>query len=211
MGNLAATRRTYYEKALRETVVPLTFFDGVDVEGRKIARVKPTLLNNELSDLTVLILSHNRQNCLLPALQYWEKLAVKTLVLDDSPEAIKFKSPLRHAEYLHIQEPFAKRCQIAASLLNTKYSIVVSDDELCLPSGLKRMIGALEENDDFVSVGGVAIAVWEYGPQISATWPYRGTFRYQNLENSPLERIRRHTGDGKKPISAFFHEQYEQN
>jgi hypothetical protein len=160
--------------------------------------------SRELADLTVVILSHNRQNCLFPALKYWENLGIHTLVLDESPIPLKGFEDFSFSTYLNIDRPFTERCRIASTLLDSKYSIVVSDDELYTPSGLIEMKKALDTSQELISVGGVAMAVWKYGNQISGSWPYKGTFRYENLESNPLNRIKKHTGVGKHPLSAFF-------
>lgn len=157
-----------------------------------------------LQDVTVLILSHNRQNCLLPAIEYWDKLGVRTLVLDESPSALKNVKRLTHVDYFHVEKGFAERCRMASELLDSKYAIVVSDDELYTPSGLVKMKDELDSDPELVSVGGVALAIWRYGPIVAGSWPYKGTFGYENKANTPLERIRIHTGNGVKPHSAFF-------
>jgi len=159
---------------------------------------------NSLADVTVLILSHNRHNCLLPALEYWNDLGMKTLVIDESDISFRNADKFAFVSYHHIQKNFAERCRIASILLKTKYAIVVSDDELYTPSGLLKMKEALDADPKLVSVGGVALAIWKYGPRVAGAWPYRGTFGYENDSNTPLSRIRFHTGNGKKTHSAFF-------
>lgn len=158
----------------------------------------------DLSDITILILTHNRHNCLAPALQYWNEVRIQTLVLDESEKPLKGLEDYPLLRYFHLKEKFAERCKVASEVLETKYTIVVSDDELYTPSGLLRMKETLEEDRRIVSVGGVALAIWEYGPIVAGSWPYRGTFKYRNEGVTPVQRIRTHTGNGKQPHSAFF-------
>jgi len=159
---------------------------------------------NLLSDVTVLILSHNRHNCLLPALEYWNNSGVNVVVLDESEKPLEEAGNFPSVRYFHTRQKFSERCKMAAQILDSPYAIVVSDDELYTPSGLLRMKRELEKDPDLVSVGGMAIAIWKYGPRVAGSWPYKGTFGYENKEFLPIDRIRFHTGDGKKPHSAFF-------
>ena len=89
-----------------------------------------TVKNALLDDITVLILSHNRQNCLVPSLLYWNQLGIKTIVIDESPKPLKDSEQFLFTKYVHLQEPFNERCKIASSLLESKYSIIAQDLEL---------------------------------------------------------------------------------
>lgn len=158
----------------------------------------------DLSEITVLILTHNRQNCLALALDYWDQMQVDTLVLDESEKPLRDFERYSFVRYFQLKEKFSERCKVASELLETKYTIVISDDELYTPSGLLKMKEVLETEKGIVSVGGVALAVWEYGPIVAGAWPYRGTFKYKNEETTAIQRIRKHTGNGRRPHSAFF-------
>lgn len=159
---------------------------------------------NYRKDITVLILSHNRQHCLEAVLPYWNKHSFKTLVIDQSPKPLDKVQDFENVRYFYLDEPFAQRCLLASELMSTKYSIIVSDDELYLPAGLEAMWSKLEENKKLVSVGAVALAIWKYGPQTCGAWPYKKTFRYVNDGETPIERVMTHTGNGVKPVTSFF-------
>lgn len=158
----------------------------------------------DLNNLTILILSHQRQHCLNQVLPYWEKYAIKTLVLDNSPEPLKNLSNYKYCTYVHSQNDFNKRSIEASKLINTKYVMAAADDELYLPATLKKMLDFLESNQDYSSVGGAVLAVWKYGPIIAANWAYKKTFRYHNKESNANARISYHTGDGINPTTSFF-------
>jgi glycosyltransferase domain-containing protein len=168
------------------------------------AEIMRAQLSDELRDLTVVILTHNRQHCLIPAINYWQEIGVKTLIVDESPKPLKLMSSSNTHNYIHVKKPFAERCLIAASNIESKYSIMVSDDEIFTRSGLLEMVRTLDSDKSLVSVGGVAIAIWKYGPLIAGSWPYQGTFRFENFYDTAIGRIRHHTGNGKRPVSAFF-------
>jgi hypothetical protein len=62
----------------------------------------------------------------------------------------------------------------------------------------------LDSNPDYVAVGGCAMAIWEYGPTIAASWAYKKTYQYHNAAETPLGRISLHTGKGISPLTSFF-------
>lgn len=155
-------------------------------------------------DIQVLILTHNRQHCLDKVLPYWEHKGFNTLVVDQSSKPFdKFKD-FKLLNYHYLDEPFAQRCALAAKEISSKYTVIISDDELYLPSGLKKIWENMERNDNLVSVGGVALAIWNYGPQVCGAWPYRRTYRLTNYSSSVIARISKHTGNGINPITSFF-------
>ena len=161
-------------------------------------------LSLDLENLTVLILSHQRQHCLNSVLPYWEKFGIKTIVLDNSLEPLQDYSLYKHCTYIHTQENFNIRSKIAANLVKTKYAIVAADDEIYLPTALKNMSHFLDENPDYSSVGGAVLAVWRYGPTIAANWAYRSTSNYHNSETNAHARVAYHTGNGVDPTTSFF-------
>jgi hypothetical protein len=93
---------------------------------------------------------------------------------------------------------------IASKLIYSKYSIIISDDEIYLPSALKRLAKELNDNHELLSVGASALAVWKYGNRICGNWAYKKSHLYENMENDALSRLKKHTGDGNDPITAFF-------
>jgi hypothetical protein len=137
-------------------------------------------------------------------MDFWERYKIQTLVLDNSPQPLDEASQYKFCQYIYSTGNFKARSLQASTLIQTKYSIVISDDELYLPSTLKNMRDFLEENSDFESVGACTLAIWKYGPQISGNWAYIKTKGYLNTGDSALERIRYHTGKGKNPITSFF-------
>jgi glycosyltransferase domain-containing protein len=158
----------------------------------------------DLSSITLVILSHNRQHCLKSTLNFYESTNLNILVLDNSPEPLSKNSVPKNCRYINVDAPFAKRSALAADLITTPYTIIGADDEIYIPPSLEKMKNFLDYNADYVAVGGYAMAVWEYGPTIAATWAYKKTYGYHNSSPEPLERIRYHTGGGINPYTSFF-------
>lgn len=160
----------------------------------------------KLEELTVIILSRERQHCLQKVIPFWEKHGIRTLIVDQSrmPLYKDILGSLKIGQYIHLDRPFRERCKKVLEYLDTKYSIVISDDELYIPTALIEMMGILEDNPDLVSVGGMALSIWRYGPQICGSWPYQATAGYINDEGSSLGRVQRHTNYGMKSVTTFL-------
>ena len=158
----------------------------------------------DLSSITLVILSHNRQHCLKSTLKFYESTNLNLLVLDNSPIPLNKTYIPKNCRYINLDAPFAQRSSQAAELVTTPYTIIGADDEIYIPSSLEKMKDFLDHNPDYVAVGGYAMAVWKYGPTIAASWAYRKTYGYHNDSSEPLDRIRYHTGEGKNPYTSFF-------
>lgn len=158
----------------------------------------------DLSDITLVIFSYNRQHCLKATLQFYQDTSLNLLVLDNSPRALEQRYIPQQCNYIHSKTSFAARSILAESLIKTPYTIIGADDEIYIPSSLEVMMQFLEDNQDYVAVGGCALAVWKYGNYIAGSWAYRRTFKYHNYESTPFERIKKHTGGGAAPLTSFF-------
>lgn len=160
--------------------------------------------NNTLNNITLIIFSHNRQHCLIKTLQFYSETNLNIIVLDNSPTALNSDLIPLNTKYLHSQLSFSERSIKAAELISTPYTIIGADDEVYLPSALVQMQAFLNENEDYVSVGGATLAIWKYGKKVSGIWAYKKTYGYHNNEKSSLARIALHTGQGRDPITSFF-------
>jgi glycosyltransferase domain-containing protein len=165
---------------------------------------KSTTINTDLSKITLLILSRNRQHCLKETLQFYRSTNLNILVLDNSPEPLDLHYVPENCRYINLKLDFAQRCAKAVELIDTPYTIIGADDELYIPESLNVMQEFLDLNPNYVAVGGYAIAVWRYGPSIAANWAYQRTYKYHNEGETPYERIRVHTGEGVNPLTSFF-------
>jgi glycosyltransferase domain-containing protein len=157
-----------------------------------------------LSDITLVILSYHRQHCLRATLNFYRETNLNILVLDNSPEPLNGQYIPANCKYILSRADFAARSIQASMLIDTKYTIIGADDEIYLPSALFEMKVFLDNHEDYVAVGGNALAVWGYGNYVAGSWAYKRTFGYHNNESSPYNRIRKHTGNGVAPLTSFF-------
>ena len=148
-----------------------------------------------LNKLTIIIPSYNRPNYIKRSMLFWNNLDVAVYILDGSiiPLSNSFLAILnKNIIYKHATKSFIERIKLASSLVNTKYVILLSDDEFYIPSALVKCIEELENNRDLISCGGRCLG---FNPiQNSIQWQMKYTAQrgYKIINDNPLERISSH-------------------
>lgn len=136
-----------------------------------------------LSDLTIIIPSYNRQKYLLRQLEFWKNIEVKVLVLDGTEIACsklsEYNSP--DIKVIHIPETIEKRLGLAAQMIDTKYAAMISDDEFFIPSALDSIIQFLNKNLSYAACKGRAI-----GFNTDSKYQTLGQMAYEDLKDYDL-------------------------
>lgn len=144
----------------------------------------------DLSDLTVVIVSYQRQNFLVRSMAYWSGKLPTVIVVDGTERPISRKVLERmstNIRYHWMNAKYEDRLRSVIPLIETKYVVQLSDDEYFLPSGLQSCIDMLESSDDVVACVGRCMNFWpsKKGTAVS--------HRYMNwpsiLQNSAQERM----------------------
>lgn len=144
-------------------------------------------------DITVVILSRGREKQLLRSVQFWNQTDLRILILHNTQSPLPVDSFAQNVKYIVLEKDFSARCGRAAIEIRSKYAVFCSDDELMLPSGLKAMGIALENNSDIASVGGKAIGIGKYGRYLTATFTYVNMSNYSNYGDTCVKRLENHT------------------
>lgn len=152
-----------------------------------------------LSNLTIVIPSYNRQDYLMRQIDYWENYDAKILILDGTKLANhKLKNSKReNIRVIHLPESIEKRFGLAATMINTKYAAMLSDDEFFLPSSLKTIIKFLEDNPDYSACKGNAVgfAFDSRGNRGTGIEIYQELIGYEIANNTPIARMIEHMTD----------------
>ena len=104
----------------------------------------------DLSNLTLVMPTCNRQNFAIRNMKYWSNTNVKLIVLDDSPKPIdqsKIQSVGKNIIYVHLEKSWAERIMCSFDLINTKYVQLIGDDEFYIISAIENCIKELENNE----------------------------------------------------------------
>lgn len=152
----------------------------------------------DLSQLTLIMLTYERQPYALRGMAYWAKLGVTLHVIDGSSSPIDtaLLSGLgENIHYNHQPVGIIERIRKAIPLVQTPYASFISDDEFFLRSGIISAITALREDPELVACGGQCMKFWlAEENQILSTKVYPLSQGWAQLDNSAEVRIIRHFG-----------------
>lgn len=117
--------------------------------------------DNSLEDITIIILSFNRQQYALRTLNYWNEISgPKVHLIDGSRSPINpvlLDDLTSKVNYHHMPENLYLRLEFSFSLIKSPYVVMQGDDEFLLPSALSKAKSFLDLNPSFISCGGQAI------------------------------------------------------
>ena len=108
-----------------------------------------------LSNLTIIIPSFNRQAFLKRQLAFWRDTKATILILDGTHESLlDTQWPEKNIRYIHMPVSIEKRLAFASDIIDTEYAAMLSDDELFIPSALEDCLGFLESNPSYAACKG---------------------------------------------------------
>ncbi len=154
-------------------------------------------MQKNLSELTIIIPSFNRQNFALRSLRYWSEINGPTVHLIDGSavpiEPQEYDQLSEKVHYHHVEEILYERLKYSFSIIDTVYVVMLGDDEFHLPTGLSMAVEFLEENKDFISCGGRAVEFGRRDSEIVSNGIVYHKFATIRLDHvHPLERISAH-------------------
>jgi glycosyltransferase domain-containing protein len=113
---------------------------------------------SNLSELTLVMPTYNRQKYALRQMHFWSGFSVTLYALDGTSEPILTKNLSAvgdNVHYYNMPHSYEERMGKAVELVDTPYVALLYDDEFLIPSALDHCIEALKQNKDFVAcVGG---------------------------------------------------------
>ena len=120
--------------------------------------------NSLLSNLTIVVISLNRQNYIQRQIQFWSRTSVNLLIVDGSKTqadldlGAKISSKIR---YVHSPGSYRDRSLLAAGLIETEYVAQLADDEFFIPSALSEFVEALQEDSSIDAIQGRTVRFFE--------------------------------------------------
>ena len=158
-----------------------------------------------MEELTIIIPSKNRPELLRRSCIYWSKREFKVIICDGSDESQeKWVGDLFSPNiiYIHSQNAFPQRIKIAADVVDTRYCMLLSDDEFYLPKALIECIRFLDNNDEYIAVGGVAVGFRPGKTGILGFEQYPEWIGRERIESSPGDRVVAHMSSYANYLSA---------
>lgn len=155
-------------------------------------------MKSDLSSLTIVIPSFNRQSFLVRQFNYWRSINVHLIILDGSPLPVDsahfFTNKFDNFDfnYFHLPVPLEERLGFVIDKIKTDFAALLSDDEFFLPHALQSCINYLSSNQDTVSCKGQALGfMWRHN-KLLARNVYPELSRCCVSSSNPKHRLIQH-------------------
>lgn len=164
------------------------------------------MLNDSLSNLTLVIPAYNRPAYLERQIDYWAGSGVKLCILDGSknpapPELVARMSSSVHYEYMPIG--FNERLVHASKIVTTKYVALLGDDELYAKQGLLDCLDVLDSDQRLIGCVGRSLFFFHRDSGIFGHQVYEKCEDLPDMYGDHLERLISSFPDGD-PTSAPY-------
>lgn len=139
-----------------------------------------------LEDLTVILLTRNREELALAAVRQWSGLAKKVVVADGSDRPSMEFGRIPGVVHFVSDEGVERRLQRAVTHVETAFAMLQSDDDVFVPSVVQECISFLKANVDYVAV--TPNTVQRRDGLFRITYPTK-SLRWNNANGSTLDRL----------------------
>lgn len=136
-------------------------------------------------NLTIVIPTYNRSEYIKRSIRFWNGKEVNVLILDGSKNSIlEFEDVIipENITYIHSETSLANRLNMTREIVNTKYSVLLGDDEFFIPSTLELAVRFLDSHPDYIACGGQCIGFLRID-----TGQVRYRLRYPEFKNFDLD------------------------
>ena len=153
-------------------------------------------LSGELSNLTVVVPSWQRQDYLLRQIRYWSASSASLVIVDGSglPLPDRIRSAVEahpRITYRHDLSSQVDRLRLAGGLIESPYAVMLGDDEFHLPAGLSASIRVLDDDQKLVGCMGQVLSFSPVGQyrRIVLARAYPSLHGYSIRHSDPADRL----------------------
>jgi glycosyltransferase domain-containing protein len=101
-------------------------------------------VSDGLGDLTVLIPTWNRERYVRRQIEFWRGSEATVVIADGSPEPSEVLARDPAVRYEHLPISLSSRLRLLSEQVETRWGVLLSDDEFMLPAALRACIDRLE-------------------------------------------------------------------
>lgn len=144
----------------------------------------------DLSELTIVILSYQRQDFLARNMAYWSDQLPTIIVIDGTERPLSSKileKMTPNIQYHWMNKKYEDRLRSVIPLIRTKYVAQLCDDEFFLPSGLEACIEELEADKQLIACVGRCLYFWPRKGKTTVINYY--TWWKSILQKTPQQRM----------------------
>ena len=159
-----------------------------------------------LLDLTIVILSKDRNKFLKSTINFYSQFQIKTIAVHNCETPIPDAEIPINCIYVPGSLGISQRLSQAAGKINTKYVVMVSDDEYLIPSALSKIVTRLQGDESLSSCFGQTVALNKYKEKMIGNLAYQSLRTYSNKSDSIIERVNYHLhqNSGGVPIGGVY-------
>lgn len=152
--------------------------------------------DTDLSMLTVVVPSLERQPYLMRQIRFWASKTARLVIVDGSGRPLDGRICTAIGEhpritYVNQRSSWADRLNLASRHIETPYTVMLGDDEFHLPTGLSASLAVLEESSDLVGCMGQVLSASPIrsSRRISFSRAYPALAGYSVRNTEPEERL----------------------
>lgn len=148
-----------------------------------------------LNNLTIVILTYQRQKYILRAMNYWSGSNVKLVVIDGSKLGIEdrlIKKLSNNINYIHHPVSLHQRMLYALKFVETEFVLLGGDDDFFIPSALNSCIEILLKDKELVSCIGRSMKFNFKNNQTIGRPVYQLLKDHKLVDENPMSRIKKH-------------------
>ena len=159
---------------------------------------------SQLLDLTIVIFSKDRNKFLKSTINFYSQFQIKTIAVHNCETPIPDAEIPINCIYVPGSLGISQRLSQAAGKINTRYVVMISDDEYLIPSALSKIVTRLQDDESLSSCFGQTVALNKYKEKMIGNLAYQSLRTYSNKSDSILERVNYHLhqNSGGVPIGG---------
>lgn len=151
------------------------------------------LFGDSLNSIGIIVFSRDRHKELREAIKYWSPKNFHVTIFHNSSVPIQKRYLPLHIEYHQTKGlDLGKRAALARDQVLSEYSIICSDDERLLETGLAEMRTFMDQHPEMMSIGARVLSSFRYGPRITGSFIYEHMNKYSNINLNLEKRLEEH-------------------
>ena len=156
--------------------------------------------------MTIVIFSKDRNDYLRSAINFYSQYGINTIVVHNCSVPLDSDEIPNQCMYLASKLSIAERLMQAAFNLNSKFVILIPDDEFLIPEALNKIVLKMENNENLLSCGGQTIALNKYDNRLTGVLAYSSLREYSNVNDSLFIRVNYHVkqNSGNRPVGSIY-------
>lgn len=149
----------------------------------------------DLSEVTLVIPTHNRNGYLKRILDYYSSVLIRVIVVDSTSQPYSGLIDTKRVVYNHYPDmPMPQKIKQALNQVKTKFVVMCADDDFVIPEAINACVIFLNENKFFVAAQGNTISYKKqnnYDSYIELNPMYLNQLNFEIVDENPFKRLQK--------------------